>query len=117
MGIRFAGKTATVEWGGIKLRGTVKSIDLGLIKRTPLVNGDGSVDLHSENMMGTVEFEASCVADQQLHTLETLVDEPMLITSGGRRITFPAMTFGEAGAISEEGTSTIKAFGKRSADG
>lgn len=114
---RFAGKTATVEWGGIKLRGTLKSIDLGKKKRTGVANGDGSVDSHGESGMAMMEFEASCVADGEVSELENLLDEPMLISSVGRTLSFPGMTFAEASAISEEGTCTIKAFGRPTTDG
>lgn len=117
MSERFAGKTAVVEWGGLILRGTLKSLDLGKKKRTGAVNGDKSVDFHSENGMAMMEFEASCVSDGEITALEALIDEPMLVTSGGRKIRFQSMTFGEAGAISEEGTSSIKAFGPATTDG
>ena len=39
---RFA--NATVEVAGIKVRGTVKSLDTGGSKKTGVVNGDGSTD-------------------------------------------------------------------------
>jgi hypothetical protein len=111
MSVRFNGKTAVCEWGGLKIRGTVKNIDLGLVKRTPIVNGDGSVDFHSENGVGMVELEASTVADVELATMASLVDEPMLITCEGRKVNFPKMTWTEGGQIGEEGTSAIKAAG------
>lgn len=114
---RFAGKVAVVTVGALKLRGTVKTIDPGLMKRTPVANGDGSVDTHAENGIGMLEFEASCVSDSQLHEASLILEENMLIECLGRKMRFPSMTFLEASPISEEGTSTIKFGGAPSKDG
>lgn len=109
---------ATVEWGGIKLRGNVQTIDRGAPKKTFYANADESVDFSVERMMAKVEVEVSYVTDVELSAIEALKDEPMVITaSSGRKLSFPSMTHESTGTISKEGAVTVTASGKRTKDG
>jgi hypothetical protein len=110
MSARFV--NAIVEVAGLKLRGTVNNIDTGRIKRTPVMNGDRTVDHHEEYMPSMLDMDLSYVTDVELSSIEAIVEEPMLITSsGGRKIRVPKATFQEAGAISKEGSVNVKFFG------
>lgn len=109
---RFA--NATVEVAGIKVRGTVKSLDTGGSKKTGVVNGDGTTDTHEELTPSMLEIDVSFVTDVEIEALERVVDEPLLVRArNGIAYRIPKATYSEKGAISDQGVVNFKFVGNK----
>ncbi len=104
---------AKVEVAGLKLVGTVKSVDTGGTKNTGVVNGDGSVHTYEELTPAMLEIDLSMVTDAETAAIQKITDEAMLVTyTNNEKIKFPSMTFSEKGAISDQGVMNVKFVGK-----
>lgn len=104
---------ARVEVAGLKLVGTVKNVDTGGTKNTPVVNGDATVHTYEELVPAMLEIDLSMLSDSETAAIQAVNAEPMLVTfSNKQQIKFPSMTFSEKGPISDQGVMNVKFVGQ-----
>ena len=98
-----------VQVGGLKLRGTLTGITYGNVKRTVMVNGDGTTDYSEELVPAEIAFEISMISDVEMAQIQAVIEQPLLATfPNGQKYSMAKATYTDSSDLTKEGAWPVK---------